>query len=98
MASSENGINGDDLRERGDPTGTAGALTDMEAELKREKFRAKSSFTWIKNKVLFLIDQPEKPGYREIQEACNRLDNAMESAMDVMTRLSELSIKTSKNS
>ena len=90
MASSENGINGDDLRERGDPTGTAGALTDMEAELKREKFRAKSSFTRIKNKVLFLIDQPEKPGYREIQEACNRLDNAMESAMDVMTRLSEL--------
>ena len=89
MASSENGINGDDLRERGDPTGTAGALTNMEAELKREKFRAKSSFTRIKNKVL-LIDQPEKPGYREIQEACNRLDNAMESAMDVMTRLSEL--------
>ena len=73
MASSENGINGDDLRERGDPTGTAGALTDMEAELKREKFRAKSSFKRIKNKVvlLFLIDQPEKPGYREIQEACN---------------------------
>ena len=90
MASSENGINGDDLRERGDPTGTAGALTDMEEELKREKFRAKSSFTRIKNKVLFLIDQPEKPGYQEIQEACNRLDNAMESAMDVMTRLSEL--------
>ena len=26
MASSENGINGDDLRERGDPTGTAGPL------------------------------------------------------------------------
>ena len=25
-----------------------------------------------------------------IQEACNRLDNAMESAMDIMTRLSEL--------
>lgn len=90
MASSENGINGDELRERGDPTGTAGALTDMEAELKREKFRAKSSFTRIKNKVLFLKNQPEKPGYREIQEACNKLDNAMESAMDVMTRLSEL--------
>ena len=98
MASSENGINGDDLRERGDPTGTAGALTDLEAELKREKFRAKSSFTWIKNKVLFLIDQPEKPGYREIQEACNKMDSAIESAMDVMTRLLNFSGKISKNS
>ena len=37
-----------------------------------------------------MIDQPEKPGYREIQEACNKMDNAMERAMDVMTRLSEL--------
>ena len=89
MASSENGINGDDLRERGNPTGTAGAFTDFEAELKREKFRAKSGFTQIKNKVFFLIDQPEKPGYREIQEACNKTDNALVSAMDLMTRLSE---------
>ena len=97
MASSENGINGDDLRECGDPTGTAGALTDLEAELKREKFRAKSNFTRIKNKVLFLIDQPEKPGYREIQEACNKMDNAMESAMGVMTRLSELFGKNKQN-
>ena len=37
-----------------------------------------------------MIDQPEKPDYREIQEACSKLDNAMESAMDVMTRLSKL--------
>ena len=78
------------MRECGDPTGTAGALTDLEAELKTEKFRAKSGFTQIENKVLFLIDQPEKPGYREIQEACNKMNNAMVSAMDVMTRLSEL--------
>ena len=77
------------MRECGDPTGTAGALTDLETELKTEKFRVKSGFTRIENKVLFLIDQPEKPGYRGIQEACNKLDNAMVSAMDVMTRLSE---------
>ena len=97
MASSENGINGDDLRERDDLTGTAGALTGLEAELKREKFRAKSGFTRIKNKVLLLIDQPEKPGYREIQESCNKMDNAMVSAMDVMTRLSELFGKSKEN-
>ena len=53
MASSENGIIGDDLRERGDPTGTAGTLTDMEAELKRKKFRAKSTFTRIKKSIVF---------------------------------------------
>ena len=85
MASSENGINVDDRREHGVPTGTIGAFINLEAELKREKFRAKSSFTRIKNKVLFLIDQPENPGYREIQEACIKMD----SAIDVMTRLSE---------
>ena len=89
MASSENGINVDDPREHGAPTGTIGAFTDLEAELKREKFCAKSSFTRIKSKVLFLIDQPENPGYREIQEACIKMDRAMERAMDVMTKLSE---------
>ena len=56
---------------------------------KGKKFRAKSSFTRIKNKVLFLIDQPENPGYQEIQEACIKMDSALESAMDVMTRLSK---------
>lgn len=45
------------------------------------------NFTQIKNKVLFLIDQPEMPGYHEIQEA---MDIAMESAMVIMERLSEL--------
>lgn len=94
MASLENGINGDYLREHADPTGTAGDFTDLEAELKMEKFRAKSNFTRSKNKVLFLIDQPEKPGYRKIQEACNKMDNAKESAT---TRHFELFGKIRKN-
>ena len=89
MATLENVIN-DDLRENGDPAAIAGDLTDLEGELKREKFRVKSNFTRSKNKILFLIDQPEKPSYREIQEACNKMDDAMEGAMGVMTKLSEL--------
>ena len=63
MTTSENGINVDDRRVHGDPNGIGGVFTDMEAESKRET----SSFSRIKNKVLFLIDQPENPGYREIQ-------------------------------
>ena len=68
MATLESVIN-DDLWENGDPAAIAGDLTDLEVELKLEKFRVKSNFTrsHVKNKVLFLIDQPEKPGYREIQ-------------------------------
>ena len=38
-----------------------GSITDLEAELKRKKFRAEANFTRIKNKVLFLINQREKP-------------------------------------
>ena len=96
MASLENGINGDEQGEHVDPAGTACDFMDMEAKLKREKFRAKSNFTRAKNKVLFLLDQPEKPGHREIQDACNKMDNTMESAMDVMTNLSELYAKNKK--
>ena len=93
MLSLQNGINGDDQGEHVDPAETAGDFTDMEAELKRKKARAKSNFTRAKNKVLFLIKQQEKPGRREIQDAFNKMDNTMESAMDVMTNLSELYVK-----
>ena len=48
-----NGINGDD-DEHVDPAGTAGDFTDMEAELEREKSRAKSNFTRAKKQgILF---------------------------------------------
>ena len=91
MASLENDINGDEQGEHVDPAGTACDFTDMEAKLKSEKFRAKSNFT------LFLLDQPEKPGHREIQDACNKMDNTMESAMDLMTNISELYAKNKEN-
>ena len=43
--------------------------------------------------MLFLIAKQELPSRREIEDACNRLDNAIESAMDAMTSLSELYMK-----
>ena len=93
MSSLENGINGDIRDRHVDTTGTIGDLTDMEASLKKEKARAKSNFTRLKNKVLFLIEQRELPSHQKIQEACSRMDSSMESAMDVMTSLSKLYTK-----
>ena len=93
MLSLENGINGDIRDRHVDSTGTTGDFTDMEASLKREKARAKSNFTRLKNKVLFIIEQRELPSHQEIQDACSRMDSSMESAMDVMTSLSELYTK-----
>lgn len=93
MASLENGINGDIRDRHVDTTGTAGDFTDMVASLKREKTRSKSNFLRLKNKVLFLKEQRELPSHQEIQYACSRMDSSMESAMDVMTNLSELYTK-----
>ena len=93
MSSLENEINGDIRDRHVDTRGTTGNFTDMEASLKREKARTKSNFTRLKNKVLFLIEQRELPSHQEIQEACSRMDSSMESAMDVMTSLSELYTK-----
>ncbi|MCG8047951.1 MAG: hypothetical protein N0E48_20420, partial [Candidatus Thiodiazotropha endolucinida] len=86
MSTLENSFDGDNV----DQEGTVGKFKDLEADLKREKCRAKSNFTKAKNKVLFLIDQQEKTDHREIQEACIKMDDRMDSAMDVMTNLSEL--------
>lgn len=94
MASLEDGFNGENV----DQTGTVGDFKDMEADLKREKFRTKSNFTKAKNKVLFLIDKQENPSHSEIQDACLKMDDTMESAMDVMTNLSELYVRNKENS
>ena len=97
MASLENGSNGDIGDRHVDTTGTAGDFTDMEKSLKREKARAKSNFTRLKNKALFLTEQQELPSYQDIQDACTRVDSSMESAMVVITNLSELYTKYNLN-
>ena len=67
---------------------------EMETSLKREKARAKSDFTRSRNKLLFLIEKQELPSRGEIEDACSRMDNAMDSAMEAMASLSELYMKT----
>ena len=68
-------------------------FTEKEAALKLEKCRAKSSFTRIKNKLLFLVESEDIGTSREVQEACNKLDDCLEIALDVMARLSGLYTK-----
>ena len=56
--------------------------------MKLEKSRAKSSFTRVKNKLLFLVESEDIGTSREVHEACNKLDTCLEEALDVMARLS----------
>ncbi|MCG8045578.1 MAG: DUF1759 domain-containing protein, partial [Candidatus Thiodiazotropha taylori] len=60
----------------------------MKTSLKLEKSRAKSTFTRLKNKLIFLVESEGIGTSREVQEACDNLDTSLERTMDVMTRLS----------
>ena len=84
MASAE-GSNGDDWGEIGNAAGTNMDYTDMETSLKLEKSRAKSTFTRLKNKLIFLVESEGIGTSREVQEACDNLDNSLERTMNVMT-------------
>ena len=64
--------------------------TERELSFKSEKARAKTNFTRTWNKVLFLIEKQRLPSNREIEDACDRLDSAIDSAMDAMASLSKL--------
>ena len=61
--------------------------------MKSEKARAKTNFTRTWNKVLFLIEKQRFPSKREIEDARDRLDSVMDSAMDAMAFLSKLYMK-----
>ena len=63
---------------------------DMETSLKLEKTRAKSNFTRIKNKLLFLVEGDGAGTSREVRDACEKLDLKFEITLDVITRLSGL--------
>lgn len=65
-------------------------FTDMETSLKLEKTRAKSNFTRIKNKLLFLVEGDGAGTSREVRDACDKLDSNFEITLDVITRLSGL--------
>ena len=90
MASGERNNGDDQPGVIGNTGGTVSDFTDKEAALKLEKSRAKSNFTRIKNKLLFLVESEDVGTSREVHEACNKLDNCLEEALDVMARLSGL--------
>ena len=77
----------------GNAGGTDFDFTDKEAAVKLEKSRAKSCLTRIKNKLLFSVESEDIGTSREVQEACNKLDNCLEKALDVMALLSGLYTK-----
>ena len=77
----------------GNTGGTVSDFTDKESALKLEKSRAISSFTRVKNKLLFLVESEDIGTSREVHEACNKLDTCLEEALDVMARLSGLYLK-----
>ena len=87
---SKNRVNTENPGENVDSVGISQGNSDSEEQLKREKVRTKSYFTRSKNKLLFLVDKHKLPSYDEIENACDRLDGAMESVLDVMSSLSEL--------
>ena len=72
----------------------ANKYIEKEASLKREKALVKSNFTRSKNKLLRLLGDIDFENRREIQNTCDRLDSCLESAIDVMSNLSNLYIKT----
>ena len=67
--------------------------SDVETRLKRDKTRTKSFFTRSKNRLIFLIEKRKSPSEEEIEDAVERLDGAMESVMDALTSLSDLTSK-----
>ena len=93
MATGERNNGDDQPGVIGNAGGTDSDFTDKEAALKLEKSHAKSSFTRIKNKLLFLVKSVDIGTCHEVQEACNKLDNCLDEALDVMARLSGLYTK-----
>ena len=64
--------------------------TQREARLRRKKGRAKYNLTRARNKLSSILGEPELPSRRTFQDACSRLDTCMDTAMEVITTLSEL--------
>ena len=90
MASSASRTNSEDRGESTDRVGTKDEYTEREAALRREKGRAKNNLTRARNKLSSLLGEPELPCRWTVQDACSSLDTCMDTAMKVITSLSEL--------
>ena len=47
----------------------------VEAEFKKDKCRAKTTFSRSRTKLLQLLQKEELPSRRDVLEACNKLDS-----------------------
>ena len=56
---------------------------------KEEKCKAKTNFTWARQKLLSLIDDDHPPRRNEVQNGCENLDLVLEAALRIMENLSE---------
>ena len=90
MASSAIRTNSEDRGESTDRVGTMNEYTEREATLRREKGREKYNLTRARNKLSSLLGEPELPSRQTVQNACSSLDTCMDTAMEVITSLSEL--------
>ena len=69
-------------------------ITELETELKKNKARDKTKFTRYRNKMFLLLEEQDLPSRRAVQDACEQMDNCLETAMEVMTSLLDLYIQT----
>ena len=46
-------------------------------------------FTGALNKLLILLEEQELPSRQEIKELCQKIDSCLDTAMDVLTKLSD---------
>ena len=69
-------------------------IAEQETDLKKQKSRAKYSFTRARNKLLFWLEEQELPSRREVKEICQKMDSYLETAIDVMTKLSDFFFKS----
>ena len=69
-------------------------ITEQETELKKNKARDKTKFMRYRNKLFLLLEEQDLPSRRAVQDACEQMDNCLETAMEVMTSLSDLYIQT----
>ena len=75
-----------------------GVFTDtsaQEMELNKEKSIAKSMFTLHRSRLLLMIEEQDIPG-SEFYSACRKMDSQMESAIEVMSKLSDTYMRGKK--
>ena len=68
--------------------GNRGNCIDAEG-LIANKYRTKLNFTSASSEVYMLLDKNDVPSHRVVQDACEKMDDYLETAMDSMDYLSE---------